>query len=290
VTSAPSRLAHSLCCLICFVAGPAASADVQVEQEKKPLWELGLGGGALALADYRGADTAHAYPIPVPYFVYRGSLLRADRNGVRGVLFDQKRLELNIGVNATPPVNSRHSRARQDMPDLKPTLELGPSLDLHVWRSDNEHARVDLRLPLRAAVTVQSPPKFIGWVFAPHLNLDLNDVGGLAGWNLGMLAGPLYASRRYNEYFYTVGTLYSRPDRPAYRATGGYSGMQALVSLSKRFDRYWVGGFVRYDTLRGAVFDDSPLVRSRGYWVAGIGIAWMLGRSSKLVSVDVGGP
>jgi hypothetical protein len=57
------------------------------------------------------------------------------------------------------------------------------------------------------------------------------------------------------------------------------------MSLSKRFPRYWVGAFVRYDTLSGASFADSPLVRSNSYWAAGIGIAWMIGKSSRMVDV-----
>ena len=62
--------------------------------------------------------------------------------------------------------------------------------------------------------------------------------------------------------------------------------MQFLVALSKRFPGYWIGGFARYDTLKGAVFADSPLVTSKHYVAAGIGISWILGRSSTRVQVD----
>ena len=56
-----------------------------------------------------------------------------------------------------------------------------------------------------------------------------------------------------------------------------------LASLSKRFPRYWLGAFVRRDTLSGASFASSPLVRSDNYWATGIGIAWMVGQSSRMV-------
>jgi hypothetical protein len=39
--------------------------------------------------------------------------------------------------------------------------------------------------PLRAAVTVESHPRYVGAQFFPHLNLDVNDVAGFGGWNLG---------------------------------------------------------------------------------------------------------
>ena len=263
------------------------AAQAAKETPQQPLWEFGLGVGALGFADYRGADTGRVYAVPLPYGVYRGRIFRADRDGMRGLLFDADVAELNVSLNATTPVRSGSTLARRGMPDLKPTIEVGPSLDLHLWRSVDRHARLDLRLPVRTALTIESSPHAIGWFFAPRLNLDLIDLGGHAGWDLGLLAGPLYGSRRYHEYFYSVAPQFTTAGRPAFEARGGYSGAEALVSLSKRFPRYWVGGFARYDLLRGAAFASSPLVRSNSYWAAGIGIAWMIGQSSRMVDAAV---
>ena len=74
--------------------------------------------------------------------------------------------------------------------------------------------------------------------------------------------------------------------RPAYAASGGYSGSQFLAALSKRFPTYWVGGYVRYDNLQGAAFDDSPLVARNHYLAGGVAVAWIFGESSQRVSVD----
>jgi outer membrane scaffolding protein for murein synthesis (MipA/OmpV family) len=254
-----------------------------VHAEEKPLWELGLGVGALAFRDYRGADTTHVYPVAVPYFIYRGKVLQADKEGIKGKLFNQVRLEFNVSVTATTPV--RGNAARQGMPDLRPTIELGPSLNVHVWRSADERVKFDVRMPVRAAFTIQSSPRAIGYFFSPNVNMDVKDVPGLPGWNLGMLTGPLFATSRYNEYYYTVAPQYATADRPAYRASAGYAGSQVLASLSKRFPSYWTGAYVRYDTLAGATFESSPLVKSRGYWSAGIGIAWLITHSSRVVEV-----
>jgi outer membrane protein len=275
------RLANAGAAALLLMTIPAAATP-------QPLWELGLGVGALAFDDYRGADTGHLYPLPVPYFVYRGRFLRADRDGVRGLLIDREVAELNLSVNATTPVHSGDTLARRGMPNLRPTAEIGPSLDWHLWRSADRHLRLDLDLAARTAITVEAAPRSIGWTFAPHLNLDLLDVGGHAGWNLGVLAGPLYANRRYDRYFYEVAPQYATAGRPAYQASGGYAGAQSLLALSKRYRGYWVGAFARYDTLRGAAFAGSPLVRSNSYWLGGVGIAWMIGESSKLVDVRDG--
>jgi len=45
----------------------------------------------------------------------------------------------------------------------------------------------------------------------------------------------------------------------------------------------WVGAFVRYDNLRGAAFQDSPLVRRTSGVTAGFGVSWVLDTSSELV-------
>ena len=37
---------------------------------------------------------------------------------------------------------------------------------------------------------------------------------------------------------------------------------------------------MRWDSLEGAVFADSPLVKSEDYFAAGVGIAWVFGESS----------
>ena len=260
-------------------AGSASAAE-------RPLWEFGMGIGAVVFNDYRGASSMHAYPVPVPYFLYRGHILRADRDGLHGRFLNQRYVEFDISANATAPVFSRHSAPRAGMPNLDSTIELGPSLIFHLWRADDERLRVDLRTPVRNAITLASPPRSIGWVFAPNISLDYRPSGRAAGWNLGVLGGPLYAQRRYHEYFYAVAPQYALPTRPAYEAPGGYAGTQLLVALSRRYANYWIGAYLRHDWLQGAVFTDSPLVQQRSYWSGGFGIVWMISASSRMVDSD----
>jgi MipA family protein len=267
----------SLAVLATAVASPARA-------DQKPLWEFGLGAGVFVFNDYRGSNTTHAYPIPVPYFVYRGEVFKSDQEGMRGRLFHLDRVELNLSISGTTPV--RNDSARHGMPDLRPTLEMGGSLNVHLWRSSDERFKLDLRLPARAALTVEAPPRMIGVFVEPHINLDITQFRGSEGWKLGLLAGPLFADRRYNDYFYTVSPQYATADRPAYEAHGGYAGTQTLVSLTRRFPRHWCGFFVRHDTLGGASFASSPLVKTNSYWSAGFGVIWVIRRSSENVDSD----
>jgi outer membrane protein len=270
-----------------IIAGAlAVVAATPADAEQKPLWEAGLGIGALTFPDYRGSDESSVYPVPVPYFVYRGHFLKADREGVRGELFNRKYAELSLSAGATIPVSSDNNAARRGMRDLKSTVELGPSLNLHVWRTADERVKLDVIMPVSAPLTVEASPRSIGFVFSPRLNLDISDVGGHSGWNFGVGIGPIFADRKFHRYFYSVTARDARPDRPLYEADGGYSGTQFLMSVSKRFPKYWVGAYMRYDNLAGATFDDSPLVRQQNYLAGGIGIAWMIGESSRLVETE----
>lgn len=259
-----------------FGSAPARATEA-------PLWELGLGVGAFAFEDYRGADQSHVYPLPVVYFLYRGTFLKSDRDGVRGLFFHNRWVEFNVSVNATTPVRSSGNDARAGMPDLRPTFEIGPSLDVHLWQPGDGRLRLDLRLPVRRAVTIEHDPRAIGWFFAPRLNLDWRDPGGHEGLNVGLLTGPLFGDRAYHSYFYSVAPEFVTPVRPGYQAPGGYSGTESIAALSRRYPKVWVGAFVRYDTLAGAAFLPSPLVRRHNYWAGGFGIAWMVGKSSRLV-------
>jgi MipA family protein len=221
--------------------------------------------------------------LPVPYFVYRGEFLKVDRQKVRGLFFKSERAELDVSLNGSVPVNSRDNRARQGMPDLDPTLEIGPSLNLSLMRFADQRSELQLRLPLRTVIASDfSSVRHIGWVFQPQVNLDILDVRG-SGWNLGFLTGPVFAERKYHQYFYSVEQQFATPQRPAFNAKGGYAGSQFIAGASRRYPRFWLGGFVKWDTLERAAFEDSPLVKTKQYFTAGFAISWIFAQSKTMV-------
>ena len=252
--------------------------------EQLPLWEAGVGIAAISFPDYRGSNERHAWVLPYPYIVYRGEFLQADERRMRGLFFKSDRLEIDVSVNGSVPVDSNENDARRGMPDLDATLEIGPALNVLLMQSDNRKTRLELRLPVRAVLASDfSYIRQVGWVFQPHMNVDVADPLGYGGWNLGLLAGPLVTDRRYNRYFYGVEPAFVTANRPAYGAGGGYAGTQLIAALSKRFQQFWVGGFVKWDTLNGAAFADSPLVKDKQGLAAGFSIAWVLGESKTRV-------
>ena len=266
--------------LASLLAMPFARAEL------RPLWEVGAGLAALDLPNYRGSDVRQTYLLPIPYLIYRGEILRADREGLRGLLFDSEQLEINLSLNGSIPVSSDDDPVRQGMADLDPAVELGPSANLHLWQSADRKTRLDLRLPVRTAITIASRSAQIGWLFSPNLLLQIRDPAGQAGWNLGVQAGPYFNDREYNATFYGVSPADATATRPAYAASGGYSGSQLTLTLTKRFPRYWVGGFLRYDTLAGAVIEDSPLVSRSEAVSAGLALTWVFKESKKRVEAE----
>ena len=267
-------------CLLALIA--IAPCDARAGEF--PLWEAGAGIAVIDFPDYRGSDERQSYILPVPYFVYRGEILKADREGLRGQFFKNDRLDLHLSLNGSVPVDSTDNSARSGMPDLDPTLEIGVRLDITLLRKPDRTIEVTLGLPVRTVIATDfSHSKNIGWVFEPQFNVDLRDMWPGEGWNVGLAVGPLFGDKRYHNYFYGVAPDFATPQRPAFNAASGYAGSQILGSISKRFRSYWVGGFVRLDSLAGAEFEDSPLVRQTESFSAGFAIAWILGRSQKTV-------
>jgi outer membrane scaffolding protein for murein synthesis (MipA/OmpV family) len=293
----PRRLPASLVVLGALVLAARAAADevplpgpvledqtprpAAKEAASEPLWEIGLGVAAVRFDDYRGSDQTNVYVLPLPFVAYRGRFLRADRDGARAILFAGYRMVVDVSLAASVPNRSSGNVARQGMPDLAATVEIGPSLNVELWQSSNRSYKLDLRLPVREAITFERSPRTVGATFSPHLNLDVRDFAGHG--NLGFLAGPLFAVERYHAYFYSVPPQFATDSRPAYSAPGGYAGWRATTAFSRRLGNAWLGGFVRYDDLHGAAFAPSPLVRREHTITAGFGISWIFATSSQRV-------
>ncbi len=260
--------------MLLLVAGAgSARAD-------QPLWEAGIGAAALRLPHYRGSSESHGWLLPVPYLVYRGQFLQADRDGARALLFDGERVDFDLSVSASPPTRSDDSRVRSGMPDLAPSVEIGPKFNLRL--AQGRRWKLDLRVPLRAVVSLESRPRALGWTLQPVLNGDLR----LGGYNLGLQAGPLWGDRRLHGEVYGVAPAYATPGRPAYAAAGGYAGWHATLAFSRRVGRLWWGGFLRHDSVRRAAFEASPLVTARQTMAMGLAVSWVCAVSDVRVADD----
>jgi MipA family protein len=264
----------------------ACAGMMPAQAESLPQWELGIGLAGVTLPSYRGAETRRGYVLPAPFVVYRGERLHADRSGVRAALLRNEWFELNASANLSLARTGNDDPIRSGMASLRPVAELGPTADVALWRSPDRNTSLAFRLPLRAGFTIESSPKHIGWLLSPNLILRTHDPLGLRGWNLAVQGGPQFADHRWHDYYYAVRPGEATPVRSPYASSGGYSGTQFTTTLSRRYPRFWVGAYLRYDNLAGAAFRDSPLVRKEQGVTAGLAVSWIFGASARSVQSE----
>ncbi len=274
------NIAHMLALVVSvLLATPAVHA------EKLPLWEVALGGGALRVPEYRGSDDNRDLVFPFIYPVYRGDFLQVDDRGIRGVFYGTERLELDFSVDANTSVNSDDSGARAGMPDLDPTLQIGPLLQVRLWKDLQARRTLLLNLPLRSVFSVGSSPQQQGWSASPHLTFYQGiDMLGRS-WRLGLSGGLEFGTERFHDYYYQVTPEFATEARPAYDPGGGFGGTRFIATLVSRSKTSWLSLFARYDRLDGATFEDSPLVQRNDGLTFGLVYSRFIARSKRMVDV-----
>jgi len=269
--------------MVCgFVCAFATSVVASAVAKEQPVWEAGVGAAGLSMSHYLGADESGSYGFAYPFFIYRSEYIQADREGFRGKLFQRENLRMNISLNASLPVNSEDNHAREGMDDLDPMLEIGPTLQYRFYQSSDKYHSWKLDLPIRAGLTFDDfDITHRGWISNPSVVYS----GGDSRWRRLVSLGPMFADRRYHEYYYDVEQEFVRGGREAYNAKSGYTGLKLSMSLRRKFNRVSVAGFVRYVDLQGAANEDSPLVKATDYVAFGIAVHWRLAESSDKVHV-----
>ncbi len=256
---------------------PSLSSHAQ----KLPLWEAGASISIVNIPLYRGSKTDRSYALPYPYLIYRGKSFNIDEGGVRGHILHSKRIKLDFSLAGGLPVSNDNNSPRAGMPRLDPTVEFGPSLEIHLWQQPTTKHKLWLKLPLRAVYSINTPLEHQGWVFAPYLEYAMGRHNKKA-WKGSLAIGALYADNAYHDYFYGVAKQYTATARPRYQANGGYSGSRITLVAQKQFDTMWLAAFARYDSLAGAVFLDSPLVETKNHHILGVAMTWVLAKSKTL--------
>ena len=251
--------------LVFLLFATSAQAD-----ETLPRLELGVGLLALDIADFPGSSNRSNYLIPIPYARYRGKRLRID-DGAQGVLHESSDLLITLSGDLSLPTDE-DTPEREGMDDLDATFEVGPSVNYRLHAMERSAWWLDL--PLRFAFTFNSDLDHVGEVFQPRLSWRKPEKQ-LGDWRFRFNTGPVFASASYNDYFYSVGADDVTASRPEYEADGGYSGWRSEFSSSRRFGRYRIGGFLRYNNLNNSVFEDSPLVTRDHALGFGVALVWV---------------
>lgn len=262
--------------VLALILATAAYSQSTLAEEEKPLWEYGIGVAGLYTPHYLGADQYHGLLLPAPFFIYRGDTLKADRDGVRGSLFNNDRLKLNISGSAALPVDSEDNDARTGMSDLDFILELGPTAQFKLFNNDQHLLRFDL--PVRAAFTLGTD--FFdhqGWTANPRFHHQTK----INGWQITSTLGAVFSDRNYHAYFYDVDQDDVRSNRPFYQSEAGFSAMRFSTGIKRYFNDFFVGTLFSYTDLNSAANENSPLLKRSNNITASFIVAWVFGESKE---------
>ncbi len=232
--------------------------------------ELGVGIGSVRYPDYIGSKSYRTMTIAFPYIRYSGDYFNIDKNGINKHLFNIKDLTLDLSVSGSLSSNSQNNDAREGMPDLNFTFEVGPKLSYRFYNS--KHLEMSFDLALRG-------------VF--ETDLKMLDTQGLVGTTelkfefyfdeleVTFRSGLRFANDRYNNYFYGVDKKYEMATRKEYSAKSGYSGYKNKLGFTYRSGSWWYGGFGSYHTIDGAIYEKSPLVETNQAFFVGASISYI---------------
>jgi len=257
----------SVSCLTLVFAAGVNYPENEIKEHDSTSFEWGPSLLFLRMNHYRGSNQYMNKVIPFPYFCYESKHVEAEPSYVRGTIFENNYFSLKISVMAGLSVDSTENAAREDMPDLDYLFEIGPMLILKLWESDNNIHRVTLESPFRRVFSTNfTSVDQVGWWSVPYINYRINPNKYTLGIGADLSAAAMFADNGYHDYFYSVDREYATNERAEYDAVGGYSGVQLCMVLERRIGNFIFIPVVRYDYLKRAVFEDSPLVKTKSYF------------------------
>jgi len=267
-----------------FVLAVGIPSVAQADQHPQPLWEIGALVGVGILPTYPASDQTTFELLPLPYFIYRGEVIRSDDRGLlRGRLFKSDRAEIDISLSAAFDVDSANNRARAGMPDLDWLGEIGPRLEFTLARAGD--VRIEFELPVRGVFSTNFGSRFDyqGLITVPELAYQHDDfLGSDAKFKIGVSAAV--ANADLQSLFYGVPPAYATETRSAYVAKSGYMGSKMQISASRQFGpRVRILSALRFDFYRGAANDQSPLFKDTTTTTLGIAVIVSLWQSKTLV-------
>lgn len=286
----PTLMAVAAICLLTTSAlaqdvpaqdSPSQAAPVSAKP-RLPLWEAGLFGLGFTQPAYPGADDRASRVLGLPYVIYRGKYLRADRGSVGVRALKTPRVEVDVGFAASLGSSSSDIAVRRGMADLGYMIEFGPRLKVNLGDVSTGKSDSRLQFPLREVIDISYGFRSRGIAFEPEWVTGTRLPNR---WFISTSLGAIFGDERLAGTFYGVAPGEATPTRPSYTARSGLIALRAGLLASHPFTPdvrlFYI---MRLESLAGAANRDSPLVRRDTGWSAGIGLAWALARSERSAS------
>jgi MipA family protein len=266
-----------------------AQAEQDFYGERLPRYEAGLAIGGFRIPEYPGSNENRTIVLPLPFFVYRGDVVRADRGGgLRGRFFRSDRLEFDVSFGAAFPANSQDNEARRDMQDIDWIGEVGPRIRYFVIKTPL--VRMDLNFAARHVFSTNFHSRWNnqGLVLNPEIQFRHRALFDDATTFVAALDFRT-ASKELMEYLFEVSERDVTPTRPRYEAEAGYFGTGLTLFAVKAFQNRRLNlftgvSFANYDGARNL---DSPLLRDRSTTSLFFGLSYTFFVSKEMTRPEV---
>lgn len=251
-----------------------AFAEEDVLYRQLPRWEVGAFSGYFYLPDYPGSEESQSRFLILPYVIYRGEIIRADRGGgIRGRFFNSEIFEFDVSLGAGFRTHSADNTARSGMPDLDWMGEIGPRLVMHLHKGPM--IKIDMSLPLRYVFTTDFHSlDSRGYVLQPELKFRHRALfDNKTFFSFG--GGPMWGNESLNDYFYEVPIAYANSKREAFDAQAGYIGIQSYLSVARILQKD-VTAFLGLNKnfYKNSENSKSPLMRDTETESYFLGLSW----------------
>jgi outer membrane scaffolding protein for murein synthesis (MipA/OmpV family) len=264
-----------ICPALFFVSSASVLAgEIKKNDDENVEWALGLGLGVFEYNLYPGSKATNRLILPAPYFTYLSSRFEIDR-GIKSFIYHSNIIVIDISADFLLPVDSDDTEVRKGMPDLDFMLQAGPSLEFKLNDKNKNYFEARFEIPLRLAFTTSfSSVENIGYLIEPRFSFD-HQRSSKTGLSHKATMGLKFATQDFHAYYYDVAPEFATAMRPEYNSDAGYGGsfFNYRVTYKTGGLVYWM--FLRYQSLRGAEFEDSPLVEKLDYSLIGFGFSWI---------------
>ena len=259
-------------------AGEAKKTGQTETNKADSQWAVGIGLGVFNYHFYPGAKQTRQLILPAPYFTYRSPKFEVDR-GIKSFIYNSETIIIDLSADFGLPVDSDETLARKGMPDLDFVLQIGPSLEFLLNDRNKNYFDARFEIPVRVAFAVD-PGSIdnVGYLVEPRFTLKHQRLSS-TGLSHKLTLGLKFATQDYHAYYYDVAPEFSTMTRAEYKSDAGFGGSFANYRLSYKTNDFVYWAFMRYQSLRGAEFENSPLVLQNDYYFLGAGFSWIFANS-----------
>ncbi|MDQ6995027.1 MAG: MipA/OmpV family protein [Mariprofundaceae bacterium] len=229
-----------------------------------------------SIPQYMGSNERQQLVLPLPYFVYRSERLQVNRNGIRTKIFDIDNLSLDASFGAGLSV-SGNNKARQGMPSLPFTFQLGPRLNWQIKETSDQGLK--FCLPLRW--NVDTSLHYAGYLLEPQFlwNAKLSRSS-----RVGVGIGSTFTSQAFNDRYYTVTQKYATSTRPRYQAGSGLHSIFLQSAIHYVYSpSLSMFAAMRYRNMNVSKLSQSPLVKTPHYLSVFLGMSYLFWASDEKV-------